>query len=48
MGTIDVDGPRRFSGRLPDAPDQSYRQAVEWVLDVLGPPDFDVRIVAVL
>ena len=48
MATMDVEGPRRFSGHLPEAPDQSYRQAVEWVLDVLGPPDPDAKIVAVL
>jgi hypothetical protein len=35
MGTIDVAGPRRFTGHLPEA-------------DVLGPPDPDAKIVAVL
>ena len=48
MGTLDVEGPTSFAGPLPPAPDQSYRRAVEWLLDVLGPPDPDVRLVAVL
>ncbi len=48
MGTVDVEGPTRFTGPLPAAPDQSYRRAVEWVLDVLGPPDPEVQRVAVL
>jgi hypothetical protein len=48
MGTLDVEGPRRFRGELPAAPDQSYRRAVEWLLDVLGPPDPEPRLVAVL
>jgi hypothetical protein len=48
MGTLDIEGPRRFEGSLPPAPDQSYRRAVEWVLDVLGPPDPDALLVAVL
>jgi len=48
MGAVDIEGPLRFEGPLPEAPDQSYRQAVEWVLDVLGPPDSDAKIVAVL
>ena len=48
MATLNVTGPVRFDGELPAAPDQSYRRAVEWVLDVLGPPDPDVRLVAVL
>ncbi len=30
MGTRDFEAPTRFQGALPDAPDQSYRQAVEW------------------
>ena len=48
MGTLDVEGPRRFTGPLPPAPDQSYRRSVEWVLDVLGPQDHETRVVAVL
>jgi len=48
MGVRDVEGPQRFTGPLPVAPDQSYRRAVEWVLDVLGPQDHETRLVAVL
>jgi hypothetical protein len=48
MGTLDIEGPARFDGPLPHVPDQSYRRAVEWVLDVLGPPDPDALLVAVL
>jgi hypothetical protein len=48
MSGVDVEGPVRFAGPLPAPPDQSYRRAVEWVLDVLGPPDPEVRLVAVL
>ncbi|MBW2293774.1 MAG: hypothetical protein JRG94_15890 [Deltaproteobacteria bacterium] len=48
MGTVEIEGPVRFEGPLPPAPDQSYRRAVEWVLDVLGPPDPDALLVAVL
>jgi hypothetical protein len=48
MGFVDIEGPARFDGPLPPAPDQSYRRAVEWVLDVLGPADPDLRRVAVL
>jgi hypothetical protein len=48
MATLDLEGPQHFRGELPEAPDQSYRGAVEWVLDVLGPPDSDSRIVATL
>jgi hypothetical protein len=48
MGTVDIEGPLHFEGPLPEAPDPSYRQAVEWLLDVLGPPDPDAEIVAVL
>jgi hypothetical protein len=48
MGTLDVAGPKPFEGVLPEAPDQSYRTAVEWVLDVLGPQDAEVTLVAVL
>jgi hypothetical protein len=48
MGSTDVEGPAEFAGPLPVAPDQSYRQAVEWVLDVLGPRDTETRLVAVL
>ncbi len=48
MGTLDVAGPRHFQGKLPAPPDQSYRRAVEWVLDVLGPFDAEVELVAVL
>jgi len=48
MASFDVAGPANFLGELPEAPDQSYRDAVEWVLDVLGPPDPEIRRVAVL
>jgi hypothetical protein len=48
MGAVEVEGPARFRGALPPPPDQSYRRAVEWVLDVLGPPDPDATLVAVL
>jgi len=48
MATVDLTGPARFTGPLPPSPDQSYRSAVEWVLDVLGPQDQEVRVVAVL
>ena len=48
MGVLDIEGPQRFTGPLPPAPDQSYRGAVEWVLDVLGPQDPETRVVAVL
>jgi hypothetical protein len=48
MGTLDIEGPVQFEGPLPEAPDPSHRQGVEWVLDVLGPPDPDAEIVAVL
>ena len=48
MATLDIEGPGRFEGDLPEPPDQSYQRAVEWLLDVLGPPDPDVEIVAVL
>jgi hypothetical protein len=48
MAELNVTGPVRFDAELPPAPGQSYRRAVEWVLDVLGPPDPDVQLVAVL
>ena len=48
MAALSVTGPERFEGPLPPAPDQSYRSAVEWVLDVLGPPDPEVKLVSVL
>jgi len=48
MASVDVAGPGRVDVKLPPAPDQSYRGAVEWVLDVLGPPDEETRLVAVL
>jgi len=48
MSTLDVSGPARFEAKLPEPPDQSYRRAVEWLLDVLGPPDPDVDVVAVV
>ena len=48
MATLDLEGPLVFTGALPDAPDQSYRDSVEWVLDVLGPPDPSSEVVAVL
>jgi hypothetical protein len=47
MATADVAG-GRFAGPLPPAPDVSYRRSVEWVLDVLGPPDSQPSLVAVL
>jgi hypothetical protein len=48
MGTLDIEGPLRFEGALPPAPDQSYRRAVEWVLDVLGAQDTQTDLVAVV
>ena len=48
MASVDVQGPADFRGALPGPPDQTYRDAVEWVLDVLGPPDTEIRRVAVL
>ncbi len=48
MATLDVSGPGPFETRLPEAPDQSYRGAVEFVLDVLGPRDLDATLVAVV
>ncbi|MHA7838520.1 MAG: hypothetical protein ACX98W_13775, partial [bacterium] len=48
MTHLDLSGPGPHEGALPPAPDQSYRRAVEWVLDVLGPPDERVRRVGVL
>lgn len=48
MATLDLTGPAEFSGPLPSAPGQSYRNAVEWVLDVLGAPDTKLRRVAVM
>ena len=48
MAVQSVSGPSKHPGSLPPAPDQSYRGSVEWVLDVLGPPDPEVRRVAVL
>jgi hypothetical protein len=48
MSSFDVEGPAELKRSLPPAPDQSYRRSVEWVLDTLGPPDPDVRVVTVL
>ena len=48
MSALDLEGPSAFDGALPPAPDQSYRDSVEWVLDVLGPPDPSAQLVAVL
>ena len=48
MIALDLEGPSVFEGALPPAPDQSYRDSVEWVLDVLGPPDPSTKIVSVL
>ena len=48
MAALVVTGSERFEGPLPPAPDQSYRSAVEWVLDVLGPPDPEVELLSVL
>ncbi len=48
MASVDIAGPVRFRGPLPEPPDPSYRRKVEWVLDVLGPPDPDVERLAVL
>ena len=48
MIASDLNGPSVFNGALPPAPEQSYRDSVEWVLDVLGPPDPSTEIVAVL
>jgi len=48
MASVDLRGPGTFQGPLPKPPGQSYRRAVEWILDVLGPVDRDVRVVAVI
>ena len=48
MAVQSVSGPSQHPGSLPVAPDQSYRSSVEWVLDVLGPPDPEIRRVAIL
>ncbi|MEE3326668.1 MAG: glycosyl hydrolase, partial [Myxococcota bacterium] len=48
MANLDLEGPSTFQGSLPPVPDQSYRDSVEWVLDVLGPPDPSAGIVVVL
>ena len=48
MAILDLEGPLAFEGALPEAPDQSYRDSVEWVLDVLGPPDPSAEMVVVL
>ncbi|MCP4004826.1 MAG: hypothetical protein GY725_11570 [bacterium] len=48
MTSFDVSGPLHFEGALPSPPDQSYRRAVEWVLDVLGPPDTEAALFVVL
>ncbi|MDG2335951.1 MAG: glycosyl hydrolase [Myxococcota bacterium] len=48
MASVEVQGPMDFKDALPAPPGQSYRDAVEWVLDVLGPPDREIRRVAVL
>ncbi len=48
MATMDVQGPKAFDGPLPPPPGASYRGAVEWVLDVLGPPDAAVELGAVV
>jgi hypothetical protein len=47
MATADVKN-GRFAGPLPPAPDVSYRRSVEWVLDVLGPPDPQPTRIAVM
>jgi len=48
VATLDTRGPARFEGPLPAPPEPSYRRAVEWLLDVLGPPDPEVKVVAVV
>ena len=48
MASLDISGPSDVEVVLPPAPGQSYRGAVEWVLDVLGPPDQEMSLVAVL
>ena len=48
MAEIRLAGPREFEGPLPAVPDQEYRDNVEWMLDVLGPPDADARVVEIL
>lgn len=48
MATLEVAGPSEFRGPLPAPPDQSYRRTVEWLLDVLGPPDEEAQVLAVL
>lgn len=48
MATLDLSGPLHYRGPLPPPPDQAYRRKVEWMLDVLGPPDAESSVVAVL
>jgi len=48
MAEVEVQGGQGIDIALPAAPDQSYRRAVEWVLDVLGPPDDEPKLVTVL
>ena len=48
MATLDLPGPGEFVGPLPPPPEQAYRGAVEWALDVLGPPDAAASLVVVL
>ncbi|MCH2187926.1 hypothetical protein MK280_18880, partial [Myxococcota bacterium] len=48
MATDSVSGPGRYSGPLPRPSGSSYRGSVEWILDVLGPPDLELERVTVL
>lgn len=48
MAEIRLIGPLDFEGPLPAVPDQEYRDNVEWMLDVLGPPDEDAHVVEIL
>jgi hypothetical protein len=48
MATQDLAGPLQYDAALPPPPDQAYRRKVEWMLDVLGPPDPEAHVVAVL
>ena len=48
MGTDSVSGPSRYSKTVPLPSGSSYRDSVEWILDVLGPPDPELERVTVL
>ena len=48
MATDSVRGPSRYSRPVPVPSGSSYRGSVEWILDVLGPPDLDLKRLTVL